>query len=303
MQFKVTILGSGAAIPTLERNPSAHYIEVRNHFLLFDCAEGTQLQLRKYVAHPQRVNHVFISHLHGDHFFGLVGMVTSFHLLGRQNELHLYGPEPLKEILDLQLRHSYTELIYPLVFHPVDTTKARVIMENDQISVSAIPLDHRIPTCGFLVKEKPLGRKIRKEFAAENNVPLEAFEHIKKGRDFIDSSGRVHRNADITLDPLPPRSYAYITDTALTRSIIPYVKEVSLIYHEATFAEDKAADARAKYHTTAREAATIAREAGAGKLLIGHFSARYTDTAILLEEARKVFPECDLAYDGMVVEL
>ena len=303
MKFSVTVLGSGAAIPVSERNPSAHLIEVRNHMLLLDCGEGTQLQLRKFGLKPLRISHIFISHLHGDHYFGLIGLLTSFHLLGRKDELHLYGIEPLKEIIDLQLLHSRTSLVYPLIFHPIEAERNEVILDNEHFSVSTIPLNHRVPTCGFMINEKPFRRKIKKEFAARKDVPVTEFEKIKNGDDFTEVSGNILKNSEITLDPPPSRSYAYCTDTAYDESIIPAVAGVDLLYHEATFMQDKVDDAHDKFHSTAKEAATIALKAGVKKLMLGHYSARYKEILDLLEEARSVFPDSILAEDGMSVEL
>ena len=303
MLFQVTILGSGAAIPTIERNPSAQLVEMRNHYFLVDCAEGTQLQLRRFSGHPQRISHVFISHLHGDHFFGLIGLITSLHLLGRLNELHIFGPEPLKEIIELQLKHSYTELLYPLVFHAVDAGQVQTILENEHLTVSTIPLNHRIPTCGYLFREKILKRNISRDFADTHTLTQKLYDQIKSGEDYTDDEGKVYPNESITLDPPKPKAYAYCTDTIYERSIIPLIRDVDMIYHEATFAEDKAPDATAKYHTTARQAAIIARDAGAGKLVIGHFSARYNDGEKLLKEATEIFPETVLASDGLSILL
>lgn len=304
MQFKftVTILGSGAAIPLPDRNPTAHLVNVRNRMILLDCGEGTQMQLRQYAAHPQKISHIFISHLHGDHYYGLIGLINTFHLLGRKTELHLYSVPALKEIIDLQLEQSNTILVYPLIFHPIETEKSRIIFDDDQISVQTIPLLHRIPTCGFLIREKPEQRKISKEFVKNVRVPISEFDRIKNGADFTDDDGTVYPNHLITEDPLPVRSYAYCTDTAYHEKIIPVIKGCDLLYHEATFAQDKQADARAKFHSTAREAAMIAAKAGVKKLLIGHYSARYKELDVLLNEAREIFPETYLAQDGLSVE-
>lgn len=301
MQFKVTILGSGAAIPVPERNPSAHLVEVRNHHILLDCAEGTQMQLRRFSSHPQKISHIFISHLHGDHYFGLIGLLTTFHLLGRRTELNVFGPAPLKEIIEIQLKHSDTELVYPLVFHPVDTENANIVLENDHIIVSTIPLNHRIPTCGYLIREKLLKRNIRHDFADLHKLTQKDYDEIKSGKDYVDDEGRTYPNKSITLDPPQVRLYAYCTDTVYDRTIIPLVRDADLLYHEATFAEDKAADATAKFHTTARQAAAIARDAGVKKLVIGHFSARYDNGDQLLKEAREIFPETLPAFDGLSI--
>jgi ribonuclease Z len=303
MNFSVTILGSGAAIPTPDRNPTAHLIEVRNQLLLLDCGEGTQMQLRKSGVKIQKLSHILISHLHGDHYFGLIGLVNTLHLLGRTQELHLYGISPLKQLIDLQLELSRTTLAYPLIFHPFETEKPAIILDDAQYTVTTIPLDHRVPTCGFLIKEKPEKRKIRKDFIKNVKVPFQYFERIKDGEDYTDEQGNIYLNHLITDDPPPVRSYAYCTDTAYHEPIIPIIKNCDLLYHEATFMEDKAADAHAKFHSTAREAATIAKKAGVKKLVIGHFSARYKEVESLLGEAREVFPETILAEDGITIQV
>lgn len=303
MTFSVTILGSGAAIPTSNRNPTAHLVEVRNQLLLLDCGEGTQMQLRKSGVKIQRIGHIFISHLHGDHYFGLIGLLNTLHLLGRNKDLHLYGILPLKQLIDLQLELSRTTLAYNLIFHPFEADKPVLILDDEQFTVSTIPLNHRVPTCGFLITEKPEKRKIRKDFVKHVIVPLEYFDGIKEGKNFTDEQGNVYQNHQITDDPPAVKSYAYCTDTAYYEPIIPIIKNCDLLYHEATFMEDKAEDARAKFHSTAREAATIALKAGVKKLVIGHYSARYKEVESLLGEARAIFPETLLGEDGMTVQV
>jgi ribonuclease Z len=273
MTFSVTILGSSSAIPTLTRNPSAHLLNVNERFFLIDCAEGTQLQIRKFHIRFQRIQRIFISHLHGDHFFGLIGLVNTLHLLGRKEELHLYGPPLLKEIIDLQLQASTTTLNYPLFFHPLIFTGLEKIFEDEKITVHSFPLVHSVPTCGFLFTEKKKPRKIRKE--KEIVAKLE----------------------------IPARSYAYCSDTAYTEDIIPFIKNCNLLYHETTFMNDRAESAREKLHSTTKDAATLALKANVSKLIIGHFSARYDVLEPLLEEARSVFPNTILAEDGLKIEI
>jgi ribonuclease Z len=303
MDFTVTILGSGAAIPTYERNPTAHLVEVRKHMLLLDCGEGTQMQLRKSGFKIQKIGHIFISHLHGDHYYGLIGLLNTMHLLGRSQPLHLYGIQQLIQLIDLQLELSGTTLAYPLVFHPLETENNSIILDDNEITVSTIPLNHRIPTCGFLISEKPEKRRILKEFITKVKVPFQFFDSIKEGEDYTDDKGFVHPNSLITEDPPRTRSYAYCTDTAYYESIIPIIKNCDLLYHEATFMEDKAEDAHLKFHSTAREAATIALKANVKQLLIGHYSARYKEVESLLAEARQVFPNTILGQDGMAVQV
>jgi len=258
MTFSVTILGSNSAIPTLQRNPSAHLLNANERLFLIDCAEGTQLQLRRYKIHFQRIKHVLISHLHGDHYYGLIGFLTSLHLLGRKEELHLYANPELQQILDLQLAASRTTLIYPLIFHPLVSDRRELIIDSERLRVFSFPLLHSVPTHGFLFVE----------------------QHT--------STVRQRRQ----------RSYAYCTDTAYSEDLIPFIQGVDLLYHEATFLNDLAASARDKLHSTALEAATIAKKAGVSKLLIGHFSARYDNLQPLLDEAKSIFPSTELAEDG-----
>jgi ribonuclease Z len=303
MSFIITILGSGAAIPLLSRYPTAHLVQVHNTMILLDCGEGTQMQLRKYVSKSLRIGHIFISHLHGDHFYGLIGLVNTFHLLGRQKELHIYGIPALKQILDLQLEQSWTTLAYPLIFHQINPDVPEIIMEDKHITVSTIPLNHRIPTCGFLVREKNPRRKIRKDFLDKVKVPHSEFERLRDGDSFVDANGQEFPNNEITEDPRPAKSYAYCTDTAFHEAMIPQIRGCDLLYHETTFAQDKREDARAKFHSTAVEAATIASLARVKKLMIGHYSARYQEVDVLLKEAMAIFPETIAAEDGKVVEL
>ena len=303
MSFTITILGSGAAIPLLNRYPTAQLVQVHNLMILLDCGEGTQMQLRKYIPRPLRISHIFISHLHGDHFYGLIGLINTFHLLGRTKELHVYGIPALKAIIDLQLEQSGTTLLYPLVFHEINTETSEVIMEDKIVTVRTIPLNHRIPTCGFLIKEKPQRRKIRKDMLQQIRIPHADFEKIKDGGDYIDSEGKVYLNEEITDDPSPSRSYAYCTDTSYFEPIVPIIRGCDLLYHETTFTREKQGDATAKFHSTAIDAANIAKMAGVKQLMIGHYSARYPDPDSLLKEARSVFPETFAAEDGKVVQI
>lgn len=303
MTFSVTVLGSGAAIPLTHRNPSAQLINVHEKLYLIDCAEGTQVQLRRNRIRLQKINHIFISHLHGDHYFGLMGLITTLHLLGRDAELNVYADPRLEEIMNLHLDASKTVLNYPLIFHPLNTEVSEVILDNRFIKVTTIPLKHNFPTCGFLISEKQAKPNIRKDFLEGKSLANSDYKQIKSGKDYTDEHGIVYKNEDITTSPRLPRSYAYCSDTAYDESIIPLVKGVDLLYHEATFMEDKAKDAEAKFHSTARQAAEIARLAGVKKLLLGHYSARNKNLQALLNEAIEVFPESMLADDGMTIEV
>lgn len=303
MIFKVTILGCNSAIPTIKRNPTAQLVNHNERFFLIDCAEGTQVQLRKFRIKMQRINHIFISHLHGDHFFGLIGLMSSMHLLGRNKELHVYGPPPLKEILDLQLEASQTDLVYPFIFHPIDPNKHEQIYEDEKLIIKTIPLDHRIPTCGFVFHEKLGKRKLIKEKIKSLNIPVGELLNIKNGADYTDENGNIHNNNIISTDPHPVRSYAYCSDTGYYEKIIPYIQGVDLLYHEATFTHDKVEIAREKFHSTSVDAATIAKKANIGQLIIGHFSTRYETSEQLLAEAKEVFPNSKAAKDGKSFEI
>lgn len=298
-KFSVTILGSSSAIPTSDRNPTAQLINHNDSLFLVDCGEGTQVTLRRMHIHFQKINHIFISHLHGDHFYGLIGLISSMHLLGRNKALHVYGPPELNDIIQLQLKVSLTELIYPLIFHPTQSEKPEVIFENDCLLVRSFPMLHRIPTTGFSFEEKKCTRRIRKEMIQALNIPVHELANIKNGSDFIDSNGTIHRNADITLDPYLLRKYCYCSDTAYFEEILPVLKDADLMYHETTFLQNRAGNAAEKFHSTTTEAATLALKAGVKKLLIGHFSARYDDLKPLLTEARSVFTETELAIEGV----
>ncbi len=303
MVFKVIILGSNSAIPTIKRNPTAQVLNHNERLFLIDCAEGTQLQLRKYRIRMQRINNIFISHLHGDHFFGLIGLISSMHLLGRKKELHIYGPAPLKEILDLQLVSSQTELNYPMLFHEIDPDLNELIYEDEKLTVTTIPLNHRIPTCGFLFREKQGKHRLKKDVIKSLEIPVDQFVKIKEGADFTDANGKVYKNSELTEKPSEPRAYAYCSDTSYYEPIIPIIKGVDLLYHEATFMQEKAEAAAEKFHSTAEEAATIAKKAGVKKLLIGHYSTRYDNLNDILEEATAVFPETMAAVDGKTYEV
>ncbi|MCD4773724.1 MAG: ribonuclease Z [Bacteroidales bacterium] len=301
--FSITILGCNSAIPNLRRNPSAQALNINGIHCLIDCADGTQVQLRKFKIKFQKINHIFISHLHGDHYFGLIGLISSLHLLGRKNELHIYAPSQLEKIINIQFEASETVLKYPLHFHYLHQNKTETIFENNIFSVKAFPLEHSIPTWGFLFKEKQAKRNIKKSFAENANIPNNEYIKIQNGADFIDKDGKIYKNKSITTNPPKARSYAYCSDTAYFEKIIPIIKEVDILYHESTFAEDRKESAKEKFHSTAKDAARIAKKANVKKLLLGHYSARYKDTSPLLEEAKSVFPNTELTDDGSVFNI
>jgi len=303
LPFNLTILGSSSATPTSDRNPTAQLLNHGEKLFLIDCGEGTQVSLRRMHIHFQRIRHIFISHLHGDHFYGLIGLISSMHLLGRTKPLHVYGPPMLKEILDLQLLASLTTLLYPLEFHPTQAEKPEVIFEDEHISVSSFPMLHRIPTTGFLFREKPYERRIRKDVIGLLKIPVHLIPKIKAGNDYSAPDGTVYPNQSITLESPLPRSYAFCSDTAYFEEIIEVVKGATMLYHETTFMNNREANASEKFHSTTGQAATIALKAGVNKLLIGHYSARYDDLQPLLAEARAVFPETELAVDGCTFDI
>jgi ribonuclease Z len=303
MGFSITILGCSSAIPTVDRNPSGQVINFKDRLYLIDCAEGTQLQLRRYMSRIQRLQAIFISHLHGDHFFGLVGLISTLNLLGRKKELHVYGPEGLEEIVMLQLTYSQTQLMYPLFFHKTTPGVSEVICEEDDFEVLAFPLDHRIPTHGFVFREKRVLPKIRKEVVFSEAIPYTEYQRIKEGDDYIMEDGTILPHESLTIPAAPPRSYAYCSDTRYTETIIPFIKDVDLLYHETTFLKDLTEQADLKFHSTAEQAATIAKLADVKKLLIGHYSARYDEPEKLLDEALQVFKETYLSYDGLTINI
>jgi ribonuclease Z len=303
MKFEVTILGCNSALPTSNRNPSAQILNIFERFFLVDCGEGTQLQLRRYKFRIQKINHIFISHLHGDHYFGLIGLLSSLHLLGRKDPLHLYAHEQLKQIIELQLKASDTKLNFELLFHSLEYDDSKVIYEDKTITVQTIPLKHRIPCCGFLFKEKPKERILVKERLQAFNVPLHQYHAIKAGEDYIDQNNQVVLNALLTRDPSPCRSYAYCSDTAYDETIVKHIEQVDLLYHEATFMQQMQARAAQTFHSTTQQAGTIAKKAQVKKLIIGHYSSRYTDLDPLLKETQTVFENTELGVEGRTYQV
>ena len=302
MSFKLNILGCSSAIPTINRNPTAQLLNVNERFFLIDCGESTQIQLRKYQLNFQRINHIFISHLHGDHYFGLIGLISSMHLLGRKKELHIYAHEELEEIVNLQLKASKTELNYPLFFHPLPENESLIILEDENIRVSNIILDHSIKCCGFLFEEKKSPRKILADALEKHNIPNTKINGLKNGADWINDNGEVVANNLLTKPNSSPYKYAYCSDTRFNIKIIKQIKEVDLLYHEATFMHDLIDRAEQTGHSTTLQAAQIAKQANVKKLLIGHFSQRYKDLNDLLIQTQKGFSNVTLSYAGLVID-
>ncbi len=301
--FELLILGSSAATPTANRNPTAQLLNIAERFFLIDCGEGTQMQMRKYKARFQSVNHIFISHLHGDHFYGLPGFLASMHLLGRKNELTIYGPKELEEIINMIHKHSETYLNYPLNFVYTQNTSKQLIFEDEKVEVYSLPLKHRIATTGFLFKEKPLFRNIDKYKLEKMNVSFAEIHKLKQGLDAIDNNGNIIKNNELTLDPIKQRSYAFCSDTKFFEELSNDIKDVDLLYHESTFLEEKADRAKQTFHSTAKQAAQMAVLANAQKLILGHFSARYGHLEEFLEEAKPIFPNTELATEGQLFSL
>ncbi len=298
MNFSLTILGCNSAIPSADRNQTAQLLNIQDELFLIDCGEGTQLQFKKYHIKFQRIRHILISHLHGDHFFGLVGLISTMHLLGRKDELHIYAHPLLEEIIHLQFQASNSKLQYPLVFHPLQHDTVQQIFENKKLFIQSFPLKHSIPTCGFVFKEKPHERHINKAVTDKLNIPVHEFPKIKKGENFTDEKGNFYENKLLTFEPVASRSFAYCSDTAYFEPIIEHIKNVDLLYHETTFMLDRQDAASEKLHSTTIETAQIAKKANVKKLLIGHYSARYEDLNLLLNECRSIFPETYLTKDG-----
>lgn len=298
MNFEVTILGSGAALPTSYRNPTSQYVYCNDRHILIDCGEGTQVQLRKYHVHIQKINHILISHLHGDHFFGLVGLLSSLHLLGRDKGITIYGPEELEQIIRLQLEVGGTKLGFDLNFVALNGREHRLLFEDKLIEIWTFPLSHRIPTNGFLIKEKPKERKLNAERFEEAGLSLTLIPKLKQGLDVQLESGETIYAEEYTYAAKPSKSYAYCSDTIFDERIVEYIKGANLLYHEATFLNDKLDRARQTFHTTAEQAAHIAKQAEVGKLLLGHLSARYENGIKHREEAVRVFENVTVVEDG-----
>ncbi len=303
MPMKVTILGTSSALPTSERSPSAHVLNVHERLYLIDCGEGTQMQMRRYRLRFAKINHVFISHLHGDHVFGLYGLLSTFNLMGRTTPLNLFAPASFDEILKRHLGDFDIRLGFEILFHPLKKSSPEIILSDKRIIVTAFPLKHRVTSFGFLFREKEQDRKILKEAIEKYRVSTPRIPAIKKGADLVLDNGTVINNEELTIPGPEPLSYAYCSDTKYFSKLASYVKNTDLLYHEATFAGDLKDFANTTGHSTGADAALTARNANAGKLLIGHFSARYRDVSPILSEAREVFPDTEAAIDGNTYEV
>ena len=301
--FRVHILGCASAMPTLRHNPSSQVVEFRDKLYMVDCAEGTQLQMRRYGLSFSRVAAIFISHLHGDHCLGLVGMLSTFGMLGRKMPIQIYADAALRPVLDAQVKAFCHGLGYPVEFHPVDCGTQQPIYEDGGVVVESIPLEHRVPCCGFLFREKRGLPHIRRDMLDYHGISVSQINNIKRGADGIRPDGTAVPHCLLTTPPAEPRTYAYCSDTRYIPTLHKRIPGVGLLYHESTYADDKQASAAEYYHSTARQAATVARDAGAARLLLGHFSARYDDCGVFKEQAAEVFPDVELADEGLVFDI
>ena len=302
-KFELHVLGCGSALPTTRHFPTSQIVNVRDKLFMIDCGEGAQLQFRKSRLKFSRLNHIFISHLHGDHCFGLLGLISTFNLLGRTAELHIHSPKGLEDLMIPMLDFFNRQMTYKVLFHEFGTKEAAVVYEDRSLTVTTIPLRHRMPCCGFLFAEKPGPNHILRDMIDFYQVPVYELNRIKNGADYVTPEGEVIPIARPTRPSAAPRRYAYCSDTIYLPSVTEQIKGVDLLFHEATFAEDAAPRAKETFHTTASQAARIARDAEVKKLLIGHFSARYDDEQVLLDEARAVFPNTQLAKETLCISV
>mgnify|MGYP005819399449 FL=1 len=296
--MKLDILGCYAATPRSLTNPTSQVLTMQNQMFLIDCGEGTQVQLRKNKIKFGKIEHIFISHLHGDHFYGLIGLISTFMLLNREKELHVYGPKGIKEVILLQLRLSNAWTPYPLYFHELTSTKPEKIYENEKLSVETIPLQHRVYTNGFLFREKEGDRKLLIDKAREYKIDVALFKSLKKGKDVTSEDGILIKNELVTTSGDTPKSYAFCSDTAFSAEIIPQLSNIDVLYHEATFLQEQLKLTDPTKHSTAMQAATIAKKANVKQLILGHYSTRYPNIQRFKEEAELVFPNVLLAEDG-----
>ncbi|MCR5680619.1 MAG: ribonuclease Z [Prevotella sp.] len=302
--FKIHILGCGSALPTTRHYSSMQVVECRGKLFMIDCGEGAQLQIRRSSISFERLGHIFISHIHGDHCFGLIGLISTFGLLGRNATLHIHAPMALETILKAQLQLFFNyDIGYQVEFHPIDTNVQKVIYEDHSLTVETIPLDHRMPCAGFLFREKALQPHIRRDMIDMYGIPVSQINNIKAGQDYTLPDGTVIANERLVTPPDKPRSYAYCSDTRYMPQLHEMIQDVNTLYHESTYAQDKLEGAAKYYHSTAQQAAMVARDANAGKLLLGHYSARYADETVLLNEAKEVFPNSYLTNEMDVFDV
>ncbi|WP_461531991.1 ribonuclease Z [Sinomicrobium sp.] len=298
--MKLTILGCYSATPRAFTNPTSQVLEIKNHLFLIDCGEGTQVQLRRHSVKFARIKHIFISHLHGDHFYGLPGLISTFVLLGREAPLEIYGPKGIKEAIILMLKLGKSRTNFPLIFHELSSEFSDCIFEDDKVEVYTVPLKHRVYTNGFVFREKPGERKLNAVAVQEYGIDKCYFRNIKSGKDVQLENGQVIPNAQLSFDPPAPKSYAFCSDTMYKPDIVPIIEKVDVLYHESTFLEEHQSLAETTRHSTAKQAAEIAEMAAVGKLILGHYSVRYSNLEWFREEAAAVFENVELADDGKV---
>lgn len=301
--FKIHILGCGSALPTLKHNASSQLIEMRGKCFMVDCGEGAQMQFRRSHIHFSKLNAIFISHMHGDHCFGLMGLLSTLGMLGRTSKLRIYAPKDYEPLFKQQVEFFMQTMEYEMEMIPVDTEKQQVIYEDHSLTVETVPLQHRVPCCGFIFREKPTLPHIRRDMIDYYGIPVSQINNIKNGADWTNEDGDVIPNARLVQPADSPRSYAYCSDTRFMPALKEQVKGVTVLYHESTYTSEQEDRAKIYYHSTARQAATIAAGAGVGTLLLGHYSARYNDEQVLLEEAKAVFPNSILTQEGMVFDI
>ncbi|MGM5470415.1 ribonuclease Z [Flavobacteriaceae bacterium LMO-SS05] len=300
--MKLTILGCYSATPRINTNPTSQVLEIKNHVFLIDCGEGTQVELRRHKIKFVRIKHIFISHLHGDHYFGLAGLISTFRLLTREAELHIYGPKGLKAVITLQMKLADSWTNYQLIFHELNSNTSELIYEDEKVSVYTIPLDHRVYTNGFLFKEKEGERKLDMNAVQNNNIDVSYYRKLKQGFDVENKEGNLIKNEKVTITGLKPKSYAFCSDTAYNEAIIPLIKDVDVLYHESTFLDKNKKLALPTKHSTAKQAAEIANQAQVGTLILGHYSTRYNDLEAFRTEAQTIFQSVELAEDGRTFE-
>ena len=302
MSFEIQILGSNSAVPAYNRNHTSQLVQIEGNYFLFDCGEGTQIQLIKYKCKFSKINHIFISHLHGDHYLGLMGLLSTFYLSGRKNTLHIYAPSGLKEIITTQLKYGEVILSYTIEFHELFHEK-KIILDLPNLTITTIPLIHRLPCNGFVIREKPKKRRINK-YKIPENFPVQYFDRLVNGEDIIDEQGNIlYKNKDLTLPPNHSRSYAYCTDTRYFEDLAKEIKGVDLLYHESTFLDEENEWAAKTFHSTARQAGKIAQLGKVKKLMLGHYSARYKNLNLFVEEAKSEFIETIAAVEGETITL
>lgn len=302
-QFSITVLGASSAIPTKDRFPTSQVLSCYGRHYLIDCGEGTQIQLRKYKISFQRIDRIFISHLHADHFLGLPGLLSTMDLLGREREIHIHAFEELNVFMEGFLKTTYNGFRFQVHYHPLEKKQVGTVFENNHIEVSTFPVKHSIPCQGFLFKEKTKLPNIQKGVIEKYQPGIEEIHQIKQGHDLVLSDGTIINNAELVTPPPSPRSYAFVTDTAYNETIIPYIEKADLLYHEATFADDMITRAKSTLHSTAKQAGEIAKKAMVKKLMIGHYSVRYEDIDILLKETQTVFENTICAVEGLQIDL